>query len=187
MTDVDGSDQASFTTSTLAPGTHAITAIYSGNTTFASSGSNSVSATINAPPMIVGEHLVMMQAKKKKGMPAGKAVLAGFELDYSTAMNPATAGLPGNYEVTFTTTKRVKKKQVTVQQPVPFLPTYHASSNSITLTIVGKHKFTKGGQISVIATPPTGVSSTTGECLAANDTEFIILPKASGIGPSGPG
>ena len=78
LTDVDGSDRASFTTSTLAPGTHAITAIYSGNTTFASSSSNSVSATINAPPMIVGEHLVMMQAKNKKGKPVGKPVLVGL-------------------------------------------------------------------------------------------------------------
>ena len=129
----------------------------------------------------------MVQAKNKKGKPKGKPVLAGFELVFSTAMNPAMAGLPGNYEVTFTTTKRVKKKQVTVQQPVPFQPTYNASSNSITLTIVGKQKFTKGGQIKVIATPPTGVSSTTGEPLAANDTEFMILPKATGIGPSGPG
>ena len=46
LTEVGGSDQATFTTSTLMPGTHAITATYSGDTTFASSGSNPVGVTI---------------------------------------------------------------------------------------------------------------------------------------------
>jgi hypothetical protein len=113
------------------------------------------------------------------------ARVAGFALDYSTAMNPATAGLTANYQVTFTTTQRVKKKQVTVLEPVVVRPTYNASLRSVTLTIVGKQRFVKGGQITVIATPPSGVSSTTGDFLAANDTVFIILPKASGILPSG--
>jgi hypothetical protein len=48
LTEVGGSDQATFTTSTLMPGTHTITAAYSGDTTFASSGSEPVSVTINA-------------------------------------------------------------------------------------------------------------------------------------------
>ena len=47
LTEVGGSDQATFTTSTLMPGTHTITAAYSGDTTFASSGSNPVSVTIS--------------------------------------------------------------------------------------------------------------------------------------------
>ncbi len=47
VTEVGGSDQATFTTSTLVPGIHTITAAYSGDTTFASSGSNPVNVTIN--------------------------------------------------------------------------------------------------------------------------------------------
>jgi len=47
LTEVGGSDQATFTTSTLIPGTHTITAAYSGDATFASSGSNTVSVTIS--------------------------------------------------------------------------------------------------------------------------------------------
>ena len=50
LTEVGGLDQATFTTSTLMPGTHTITAAYSGDTTFASSGSNPVSVTISPPP-----------------------------------------------------------------------------------------------------------------------------------------
>jgi hypothetical protein len=41
-------DQATFTTSTLMPGGHTITAAYSGNATFASSGSNPVSVVIRS-------------------------------------------------------------------------------------------------------------------------------------------
>jgi hypothetical protein len=109
----------------------------------------------------------------------------GFALDYSTAMNPATAGLTTNYLVTYNTTERVKKKRAPESLPVVIQPTYNASSRSVTLTVVGKQSFAKGGQITVIATPPSGVSSTTGDFLAANDTVFTILPKASGIWPSG--
>lgn len=124
-----------------------------------------------------------MQRTNKKGKKVGKPVFVGFELDYSTALNPSTAGLTANYEVTFTTTKHVKKKHVNVQKPVMFRATYNASRNSVTLTIVGKQKFAKGGQITIIATPPDGVSSATGVFLAANDTVFNILPKASSIWP----
>jgi hypothetical protein len=50
LTEVGGSDQATLTTSTLLRGTHIITAAYSGDTAFASSGSNSVNVTINPTP-----------------------------------------------------------------------------------------------------------------------------------------
>ena len=134
-------------------------------------------------PTVLSEEAVTMQKTNKKGKKVGKPVFVGFELDYSTAMNPSTAGLTANYQVTFTTTKRIKKKHVTVHKPVVFRATYNASRNSVTLTIVGKQKFAKGGQITVIATPPDGVSSATGDFLAANDTVFNILPKARDIRP----
>jgi hypothetical protein len=124
-----------------------------------------------------------MQKTKKKGKKVGKPVVGGFELVYSTAMNPATAGLAANYQVSSTTTKRVKKKRRTVLVPVAFRAAYDASRNSITLTLVGKQTFAQGGQITVIATPPSGVSSASGDFLAANDTVFTILPKATGVWP----
>jgi Big-like domain-containing protein len=46
LIEVGGFDQATLTTSTLMPGTDTITAAYSGDTTFASSGSNPVTVTI---------------------------------------------------------------------------------------------------------------------------------------------
>jgi hypothetical protein len=133
------------------------------------------------PPTVVREEALTMQKTNKKGKKVGKPVVVGFELDYSTAMNSATAGLAANYQVTSTTTKRVKKKRVTLLQPVAFRAAYDASRNAVTLTLMGKQTFAQGGQITVIATPPGGVSSTTGDFLAANDTVFTILPKATGV------
>jgi hypothetical protein len=185
LTVVGGLDQASLPTSLL-PGTHTITATYSGDPTFASSGSNPMSVTINALPMIVGEQVLRMPGRHKKGKPVGKPVLAGFALDYSTAMNPATAGLPANYQVTFAATQRVKRKQIPANESVVVQPTYDASTNVVTLKIVGKApSFAKGGQINIIATPPSGVSSAVGVFLAEDDTAYFILPKAIGIWRSG--
>ena len=134
-------------------------------------------------PTIIGEQVVMMQKKNKKGKPVGKPVLLGFTLDYSTAMNPATAGLTANYQVASTTTKRVKKNIVTVFKPVALTAAYNPSNNSVTLSIQGKPTFAKGGQIKVIYSPPSGVSSEAGIPLDASDTEFTILPKATRVTP----
>ena len=138
-------------------------------------------------PTVLGEKTVIMQKTNKKGKKVGKPVFVGFELDYSTAMDPTSAGSASNYQITSTTTKRVKKKNVTVYVPVLVRAAhYDPTRNSVTLTIVGKQAFAKGGQLRVIATPPGGVSSATGAFLAAKDTLFAIQPKASGIWPSGP-
>ena len=40
-----------------------------------------------------------MRKTNKKGKPVGKPMIVGFALEYSTAMNPATAGLATNYQV----------------------------------------------------------------------------------------
>jgi hypothetical protein len=134
-------------------------------------------------PTVVSQEALTMQKTNKKGKKVGKPVVVGFELVYSTAMNPATAGLAANYQVTSTSTKRVKKKRVTVHEPVAVRAAYDPSRSSVTLTIVGKQTFAQGGQITVIATSPSGVSSASGDLLTANDTVFTILPQARGVWP----
>ena len=52
-----------------------------------------------AAPTIRLEQIVKAQKTGKKGKPVGKPVLIGFALDYSTAMNPSTAGLAADYQV----------------------------------------------------------------------------------------
>ena len=108
-------------------------------------------------PLITGERVVMVQKKHKKG----KAAVEGFIIDYSAAMNPSTAGLAANYLLTATTTKKGKKKS-TGHTPVGLTAAYNSATNSVTLTIQGNQAFAAGGQLTVIYSPPGGVSSAAG-------------------------
>jgi hypothetical protein len=124
----------------------------------------------------------------KKHKPVGKSVLSGFLLEFSGAMNPATAGGANNYQVDSVTTKHVKKKTVKVFKPVPINVQYNAANDSVSLSVIGKQAFATGGQITVIASPPNGVSSASGalldgnnEGIAGDNGVFTILPKANGI------
>ena len=57
------------------------------------------------PPTIISEQPLFTRKPKKKHKPAGKPVLSGFELEFSTAMNPATAGNASNYQVDWVSIK----------------------------------------------------------------------------------
>jgi hypothetical protein len=72
---------------------------------------------------------------------------------------------------------------VSIQTPVPLTVAYDASSNTVTLMIQGKAKFTDGGTLTVIYSPPGGVSSAENVALPAADADFTIAPKGTGIAP----
>ena len=146
-----------------------------------STASSSPIAVTAPAPTIRLEQVVTARKTNKKGKPAGKPVFVGFAIDYSTAMDPSTAGLAANYQVAMAVTKRLKRSRITVLKPVHFTAAYHSSSDSVTLTIKGKQPFAKGGQIKVISSPPNGVSSEAGVLLDISDTVFTILAKARGI------
>ena len=103
-------------------------------------------------------------------------------------MNTTTAGDANNYQVDSVTTKRIKKKSVKVLKPIPFQVQYSSTNNSVSLILKGNQAFATGGQITVIASAPNGVSSASGTLLDGNDEGiagdngvFSILPKARGI------
>ena len=144
--------------------------------------------TPTPPPVIIGEQALFARKVNKKHKPVGKPTLTGFRLDFSTAMNPANAGNAGNYQVDWISTRRVKKKVVNIVHPVPFHVQYDAATHSVSLLLSGKQAFARGGQITVIAAPPGGVSGASGVLLDGGDTGqagdngvFSILPAASGI------
>jgi hypothetical protein len=164
----------------------------------ASSGTTSASATVTvmasgtvdqtSPPVIIGEQALFARKLNRKHTPVGKSTLTGFRLVFSTAMNPATAGNVGNYQVDWISTRRVKKKVVKILHPVPFHVQYDAATHSVSLLLSGKRAFAEGGRITVIAAPPDGISSASGVLLdggdkgqAGDDGVFAILPKARGI------
>jgi hypothetical protein len=141
-----------------------------------------------AAPVIIGEQALFTPKLNKKHKPVGKSALTGFRLDFSTAMNPATAGDAGNYQVDWISTRRVKKKVVNILHPVSFQVQYDAATPSVSLLLSGKQAFAKGGRITVIAVPPGGVSGASGVLLdggdqgqAGDNGVFTILPKARGI------
>ena len=186
---VGTSDQATLVLPVLTGGTHTITAVYNGDANFAASSTVSISQTIRvSPPTIIGEQALFTRKLNKKHKPVGKPVLAGFVLDFSTAMDPATAGNAANYQVDWMSTKRIKRKTVQVLHPVPIRAVYNAVDQSVSLLLSGKQAFAQGGQITVIAAPPGGVTSALGVLLDGNDEgqagdngTFTILPRARGI------
>jgi len=119
------------------------------------------------PPTITGEQVVLFQKRNKKKHPVGKPTLVGYTFTYSTAMNQGTIGNPVNYQVEMFVIKRVKKKKIVVPRSIGFTVS-SITSNSVTLKLAGKQTFPKGGQITVIASPPGGVESTSGVFLAVN-------------------
>ena len=73
-------------------------------------------------------------------------------------MNAATAGIPPIIRLTATTIKKARRT-ITGHTPVALTAAYNAATNSVMLTIQGKQAFAKGGEITVIYSPPDGVSS----------------------------
>jgi hypothetical protein len=124
---------------------------------------------------------VLISKHNKKGKPIGKPAV-GFVFQFSTAMNPGTTGNPNNYQVDWTSTKRVKKKLVTVLHPVAVTSaTYDPTSHSVTVaTSARQTTFAKRGQITIVAAPPAGVRSAA-RAFLSGPTVFTILAKASGI------
>ena len=114
------------------------------------------------PPTIIGELVLTSQKLNKHKKPVGKPVITGFEIQYSTAMNQATAGSPGNYQVDWISTKRVKKKPTQILHPLAITVDYNAATDSVDLMLAGKQAFADGGQITVVATPPGGVGISAG-------------------------
>ena len=119
-----------------------------------------------APPRIMRVAPLFSQNKKGKGR--GKQVLTGFELDFSRALAATSAVNGSDFQVGAFVIKRQHGKKVTNLQPVGLTTTYNPSNNSVSLHLVGKQTFAKGGQITVIATPPAGIQDPSGLFLDGN-------------------
>jgi hypothetical protein len=110
----------------------------------------------------------------------GKPVLS-FGLKFSAAMDLTSATNTNNYQLEWVSTKRVKKKVQTTLHPVAITSaTYRASTDSIRLsTTATKTTFAKGGQLTIIGSPPSGVESAAGVFAATR--VYIVSPQASRI------
>jgi hypothetical protein len=88
--------------------------------------------------------------------------------------NQATIALTANYEL-MATIKGTKRK------PVKFTASYDPSTSSVTLKVRGTNPFAKGGTLTIVASPPTGVSSQAGVFLSSTDTVLRIANNARSI------
>lgn len=135
-------------------------------------------------PTIIGEQVALIYLKHdKQGKPIGTPVVS-FVFTFSTAMDKASVTKTNNYQVDWVSTESVKKKVQTVLHPVAIQSAmYTASTNSVTLvTSVTNTTFAKGGQLTVIGSPPGGVHSAAGAFLGGT-TVFTISPNASRLVP----
>jgi hypothetical protein len=119
------------------------------------------------PPTITGESVVLSRKFNKKHKQVGKPILSGYTITFSTDMDQTSLANSANYQVAFNLImkRRVKvgnktvSKKVTLLVPIAFSVS-NVTTNSVTLTLAGKQKFPKGGQIKVIAAPPGGIDNT---------------------------
>ncbi len=131
-------------------------------------------------PTITGEQVLVFRKKNKRGKPEGKPLVRSITLDFSTAMNPTTAGASTNYVVTAASTKRGKKKTPLTYNRVPLVASYSAATNSVMLTLSGKQTFAKGGQIAVNYSE---IFSADNEHLSSDDATLTIAAKGTVVTP----
>jgi streptogramin lyase len=129
------------------------------------------------PPTIVGEEVLLAGKGRHRRV-------VGYELDFSTAMDPTRAASTSGY--TLVQLQRRGRKLGT--RPVAFEAAYDATANSVRLTLSGRPRFAKGGQLVVIARPPGGLTDAAGTPLdggnqgvPGDDGTFVIAPKGTGI------
>ena len=128
--------------------------------------------------MIIGEQSLFLRKTNKKGRPVGKPVLAGFEFEFSSPLNPASATNSANYQVDNVTKKRVKKKVERILQPITrFNVSY--SNDAVTIVLAGRETFKTGGQITIL----NSLAGASGAALAGT-TVFTISKGGKGITPS---
>ena len=120
--------------------------------------------TSSAPTIVAQRIGAVVLKHNKKGKPVGKPV-EEIVLTFSSRMNPVTVDVAGNFQVSWASTRKVKRKVVTTMHGVAVVSATMDPSDTVLtlLTSAQKQKFAKGGQVSIVspgsilhaAAPPT--------------------------------
>ena len=130
------------------------------------------------PPVIIGEQSLFSRKTNKKGRPVGKPVLAGYEFEFSSPLDPASAANSADYQVDNVTTNRVRNKVKRVLRPITrFNVSY--SNDAVMIALAGHETFKNGGQITVL----NNLTGASGAALVGT-TVFTISKGGKGITPS---
>ena len=143
-----------------------------------SGGGGNPSLPASTPPTIVSEQ-VLTKGRGKR------AKVIGFLLNFSTALNASNAQNASNYSIVAT----AKKGRKLVAQSLRFWSAYNAATHSVSLVLSATQAFVRGGKLTVMAAPPSGIADASGVFLdgegdgvAGGNAVFNIRPGASGIG-----
>jgi hypothetical protein len=104
--------------------------------------------------------------------------LAGFQLIFNEQVDPASATAIGNYSLI----QYQPHDRSLVAQSVRFHVSYDPAADTVTLDLIGKHPFPRGGRLILRASGTNGISNAAGAPLAGNTT-FAISPGAKSIVP----
>ncbi len=133
---------------------------------------------VNVAPTIVSETILYAGHGKHKHV-------VGFVLDFSKGLAITPADNVDNYTVT--QTARFKGKTITKSVSL-MSSVYDATTDAVTLMIVGPAAFPSGGQIVVNASSPGGITDTlgvyldgTGKGVPGVNATLVISPKGRGI------
>ena len=156
-----------------------ISAVFHGVT-----GSTGLTVVNPAPTLtqaaVTGEQPVLVRKLNKRGKPIGKPVLSGFMLDFGVPLTPASVSNTGIFQLDTVTTKRVKRKLVTILHPIKkFTVLYVASSNAIEIKLGSAQAFPTGGRLTVLG----GVTTASGSTLSG-PAVFTISKGGKRISPS---
>jgi hypothetical protein len=78
--------------------------------------------------------------------------------------------------------KRSGHTKVPVYKAIGISASYNPSSDTVLLTLSGNQAFAKGGQITIVAAPPSGLESAAGVFLVGV-TQFTVSPGARSVTP----
>jgi hypothetical protein len=148
-----GQDEATFSTKALEPGAHTITAVYNGDTYFASSVSNSVSPAVVS---VDGPRVVSVRVQvKRHGAHAKPPTLV---LTFDEALNPGLADDVADYQLVVA--RRKHRTTLAIRSVA-----YDSAMQTVTLTPARRLNRNQHYQLTIKGTGPTGVADTRGNLL----------------------
>jgi Calx-beta domain len=101
-----------------------------------------------------------------------KGQLAGFQLTFSQPLDARSATTRANYAVLEFQHRGPKM----ASRSIPFRASYDLSADTVTLILIGNHRFPQGGNLIL-----GSIKGSTSGNLPAGDKDFTILPGATGI------
>jgi hypothetical protein len=152
---VGGQDEATFSTASLSIGTHTISAVYNGNSTFAPSTATALPQIVNAPPPPA------VVALARFGFHAQPTVLV---LIFSQALDPARAENVAEYHLVTVVKGRHGKLHV-VKTIAVARAVYNPANLTVSLVAAKPLSLHKLYQLTVNGTPPGGLTDPFGQFL----------------------